>query len=103
MAEYISRERAIEILKASWQFDRANGRTDWRFDDGRRRSIDDIEQAPAEDVKPVMHGVWLPAEKICGFGVITSRKCSLCEEIFVGKVENGTKFCPNCGAEMEKE
>lgn len=58
-----------------------------------------VDEAPAVDAEPVRRGEWLPQY----FDSI----CSACG--YVNKAELGTrmrsdpKFCPKCGAKMDKE
>ena len=57
--------------------------------------IDDfIMSVPAADVRPVVHGKWLPVdEKEDAFD------CSECDAM----VSKRCNFCPHCGADMRKE
>ena len=63
-----------------------------------------IARQPAADVAPVVHGVW---EEVEDFGGDSHWRCSVCgcEWYFEagGPVENGSNYCPNCGARMGKE
>lgn len=64
-----------------------------------------------EDVKPVVHGEWGICDWIeldtHGFGVIrypnAGLKCSNCHYIFKRENFCERNYCPNCGAEMDKE
>lgn len=58
---------------------------------------------PAADVVPVVHGKWEVLDDCSSEGVY----CSVCHKK-VYKVEYAnkrfkTKYCPNCGAKMDKE
>jgi hypothetical protein len=60
-----------------------------------------IKALPAEDVKPVVHGTWIPyTEEVDGCKFIGHR-CSICNEWegFAGSCN----FCPSCGADMRGE
>ena len=63
--------------------------------------FDQIEQYPAADVRPVIHGTWKefgePNEN--GRYEVWYWKCSNCNKIGL----NSYNFCPYCGAEMEKK
>ena len=72
---------------------------DWTIDD----LIAAIEYAPTLNVMPVIHGrpVWInpldPGAKICMWKC--SSLCSVCGDY----VAADWKYCPNCGAKMDKE
>lgn len=56
------------------------------------------------DVQPVKHGQWEEIEEYGGWGG-TYFRCSICGDewdLDTGTpVENGMKYCPNCGAKMD--
>lgn len=84
--EYIGREEAILAVRHSW----AKGLEPTQY----------IEQIPAADVAPVVHGRWI--EKTA-HDRRRYFECSNC-----GKQENKHTairggFCWNCGAKMDKE
>ena len=93
MAEYISREATIKRIKEVYCVGcnsyhgvrcRACGTGD---------AIDMIEDAPAADVAPVVHGRWIEYQIppiIC---------CSNCDWA-TGIEEKNFQHCPNCGAKM---
>lgn len=55
-----------------------------------------IDEFPAADVAPVVHGRWGWVGE-CGFN-----DCYICSEC--GKIAmNDSNYCPNCGAKMDKE
>ena len=90
MAEYIERELAIEALS------RGEG-----CGNVCRRSI---ERILAADVAPVRHGRWKPYhEADIGYDEYGVR-CSNCKfEVENHEVNFIMKYCPNCGAKMDKE
>ena len=65
--------------------------------------VEDIEDAPAADVAPVVHGSWEGStDDWFGTDVYT---CTKCRESYV-LVEGTPKqnlwhYCPNCGAKMD--
>lgn len=59
---------------------------------GTGDAIDIIEDAPAADVAPVVHGRWVFGGDCC---VI----CSECNE--EESNNNHRNYCPNCGAKMD--
>ena len=61
----------------------------------------EIEDAPAADVAPVVHGRWEPCfDENCrcrwGFG-----KCSNCGQEYYAHAIDHYKYCPNYGAKMD--
>ena len=52
-----------------------------------------ILKIPDADVAPVRHGRWLHRKNGVAY-------CSECE---IDAVEDGTEYCPNCGAKMDLE
>ena len=69
-----------------------------------------IENAPAIDAIPVVHGKWIPEDAIhkcteCGFGMFMNMGYYFMdgECIFSGGETFMHNYCPNCGAKMDKE
>lgn len=97
MAEYIEREKAIEVL-LSYPIGTFGGKDIYSAEN--RACRNEIQDIPAADVAPVVHGRWKENDNFDdGFWV-----CSSC-----GFVSEATaahklyKFCPNCGADMREE
>ena len=63
--------------------------------EGWNTAIQIINEAPAADVAPVVHGHWI----ICSDGYYPY--CSVCK--CEPKGREMTKFCGECGAKMDKE
>lgn len=94
--EYIDREAALLAIKQA-------------FEKGEGPSLY-IKRIPAADVAPVVHGQWLNF-----YGDFTVAECDQCASQFEvtfdgeanGALWNGFKqfykYCPNCGAKMDKE
>lgn len=94
--EYIDREKVILAVRHAW----AKGLEPTQY----------IEQIPAADVTPVVHGRWLNF-----YNDFTVAECDQCASQFEvtfdgeanGALWNGFKqfykYCPNCGAKMDKE
>ena len=80
MTEYIERERAMQIAFTSPFFSNA--------------LIEEIKVIPAADVAPVIHSKW----EICCDGYYPY--CLNCKAEPPGR--EMTKYCPNCGAKMDK-
>lgn len=96
MDEFISREATIKRIKKVYCVG-CNSYNGVRCRAcGTGDAIDIIEDAPAADVAPVVHGRWgnngIPGSMLCG--------CSAC-----GFTCGASSFfyCPNCGAKMDGE
>lgn len=92
MPEYIDREKAVDALL-----------TEMCMTGYQSRVINVIRMIEKEDVAPVVHARWEEVEEFpwgdCHW------KCSACgiEWCFIEGTpeDNGTRFCPNCGAKMD--
>ena len=117
--EYIEREAFVEQKREQYCKDCArrkgmrNGKYKTLYEIGeapcRACGIDDVlndvEDFPATDVRPVVRGKWIefPAalaykDAYCDTHIV----CSACEAVF-DIMDNDTErfnFCPNCGADM---
>ena len=85
MAEYIDRE---ELLTHQYNASHSN----WPQLAEMVVGVEDIEDAPAADVAPVVHGRKIEDGDIGCFWL-----CSLCGEC----LPYGANYCPNCGAKMD--
>lgn len=91
MAEYIKREATIKRIEEVYCAD-CNSYNGVRCRAcGTGDAIDMIEDAPAADVAPVVHGRWV-------FGGDGCVICSECNE--EESNDNHRNYCPNCGAKM---
>ncbi len=113
MKEYIEKEAAIKDAEfiRTYLNDLHDGgwleitNVDWRV---LTDMIDDVEDIPPANVKPVVRGEWIDggwegdkAFQIDGRGNCWHvSKCSVC-----GFKKKGAKsnYCPNCGADMRKD
>ena len=94
MAEYIEREAAKRALADSDVVPKYKA-------DNRPVTDKIIDDIPAADVAPVVHGKWVPSDGNPGFLV-----CSACEDCYVVAEwadEKKWMYCPACGAKMDKE
>ena len=82
MYDLISRKALIE---KAWEADTQCGYV-------QVVDVGDIEDAPAVDAAPVVHGEWIELHEENGHEVGT---CSHCLHVRI--VDN---YCPNCGAKM---
>lgn len=93
MAEYVDREKLLERMK--YYFEHTGGDAHYTYGVAMR----EIENAPAEEVLPVVHGEWKVTVLEDHYGVVRtgSPHCSVC-----GKTSPcRTAFCPNCFAKMD--
>ena len=89
MAEYIKRD----AIKA-----RLEDLVDWCQDlrkPGLEQALAMLNEEPAADVAPVVHGVWVCVNKI---DPISGYRCSKCRRRVGFDL---TPYCPNCGAKMD--
>lgn len=95
MAEYIEREKTVELL-------RSLGNREYRKEKGTIQDaikmISYPEYTPTADVAQVVHAEWV----VCGDGDNVPWMCSHCGKTTAHKykVIYG-KYCPNCGAKMD--
>ena len=97
MAEYIERERTVELL-------RSLGNREYRREKGTIqdaiKTISYPEYTPAADVAPVVHGRWIGAP-ICGNDNCRCSECGSWHNIHANlRGEIMQKYCHNCGAKM---
>ena len=93
MAEYIDREKLMERMK--YYFEHTAGDAHYTYG----VAMQEIENAPAEDVVPVVHGEWnetkYPFCNVCPHcRMVIDRTCI---KLNSGKLN----LCPNCGAKMD--
>ena len=97
MKEYIERAQLLKNLG---------------YDETRRADVlpgstfDIVLKEPAADVAEVRHGRWIPSD-MGGGEPDEAYICSECGEpwslIDGNPAENNMRYCPNCGARMDKE
>ena len=100
MAEYITKEAAIEVFERGDAdvIENYGDGCDFGFSRGAIKSA--INSIPAADVAPVVHGRWIHDGRRIKSGIDWCH-CSECE-----KSDNfcaRTNYCPNCGAKMDGE
>lgn len=95
--EYIEREDAVAVIEEKQKELCPVGRYGRGYVYGSDREkydnwdeiIDALENLPAADVVPVVHGLW-----------VKGTPNPYCSECFV-ECRDETTFCPNCGAKMD--
>jgi len=86
MAEYIEREKALDVINLADFIADEHGLL--LYADSAQARLLDI---PSADVQPVVHGHWM--ELPDGFC-----RCSVCQKL--DTISNHLKYCSNCGAKM---
>lgn len=96
MDEYIKRRRLFNALADYWKIP-----LDWDGEIAQpcEDALAFIENAPEEDVAPVVHGRWLHVHVAV---VDTTGDCSACNTEAVWRTRRKPySICPNCGARMD--
>nr|DAQ30258.1 MAG TPA: hypothetical protein [Caudoviricetes sp.] len=75
---------------------------------GLREAAHMIEEAPAVDAVPVVHGQWIGeadgyADGELVYDVWICSKCDYCIDDGTDNPELLPNYCPNCGAKMDEE
>ena len=91
MAEYIDRE---ELLTHQYNASHSN----WPQLAEMVVGVEDIEDAPAADVAPVVHGRWMYEKTEGGFHIW---RCSRCGRDMNDNPEGIDLYCYHCGAKMD--
>lgn len=94
MAEYITKEALKERFtkRLVWLKRDIHDKYSEGLYDGCEYDAHLIDEIPAADVAPVVHGRWIAThDEFCS--------CSLCKYP-VHAVWSQTNYCPNCGAKM---
>lgn len=106
MAEYIEREALLNSICYETCGIAFCGATNCAF-------IAKVCSAPAADVSPVVHGLWMPIREsemtgwdpaVAGRDPIGGYICSACKEEAVYDCNDEfvlSNYCPNCGAKMD--
>ena len=106
MADYIDRQKAIDLIAEKqrslcppgrWGRSQVYG-SDRDEYDSLEEAMDQLENIPAADVAPVVHGSWVEDMS----KTIPTAKCSVCEKVFQAYYKD-YQYCPRCGAKMLKE
>jgi hypothetical protein len=88
MDEYIARGKFLDYMKGTSRYFNV------KFD---------IENFPAADVAPVVHGRWIGAP-LCGNDNCRCSECGSWHNVHANlRGEIIQKYCPNCGAKMDLE
>ena len=93
MAEYIEREKVLEIAKDKYYSDFHKSMADLTS----LREL--LEDSPTADVAEVRHSYWQCSNVRMSSRDITCRYCHRTETISNGKED--FEYCPHCGAKMD--
>lgn len=97
MADYISKQKVLDYLNG--YLHSLGDDADTLFNRGQRRalinSIQDILAVKVTDVQPVKRGKWSRLDYDIGHDHV----CSVCK----CKNDRQSRFCPDCGADMQNE
>ena len=95
MARYIDKEKTLKIIydfKENCEYINYGTLLD---------IIREIHELPTEDVQPIVRGKW--NDWYFENGYTDAFHCQVCQHLFaVTQGKENMKFCPNCGAKMEK-
>ena len=96
IAEYIERGTGVSIFRA-----KANMAVLMDAAPYFEKAAQMLEQLPAADVAPVVHGRWIGAP-LCGNDNCRCSECGSWHNIHANlRGEIMQKYCPNCGAKMD--
>lgn len=87
MSEYITRERALEILNDIGGCGAEPGSYTAGWDEAINAAYEAIQDEPAADVAPVVHGEWLNID-----GDYTFAACSICETAYEVATEEEIQY-----------
>lgn len=93
MTEYISREKAIEVIKNYGKGAISDGMKTLDPVDDMVYLAKAIDLIPAANVSEVKHGHWKKDKN--------KRACSLCGFVYYQNGDDNFSFCPDCGAKMD--
>lgn len=129
MAEYIKRTEELMLamnagaraIEHTWRYYGAVYTKDLVADNPQEisyllaaKALLEASDAPAADVAPVVHGLWMPIREsemtgwdpaVAGRDPIGGYICSVCKEEAVYDCNDEfvlSNFCPNCGAKMQE-
>ena len=101
MAEYIEREALRDSVESIDWYSVYRGKltTGANSENALYKANDiysAIDNAPAADVAPVVHGRWIYDKKA------QRPYCSVCKGYFYGATNSPMSYCPNCGTKMDE-
>ncbi|UNI72458.1 MAG: DNA-directed RNA polymerase [Chaetfec virus UA24_244] len=110
MPEYIEREAALNAIEKmrpdGKMYEHKNGYTTLVCAD---EAIDEINNIPAADIAPVVHGRWEETDWVYYDGHSECVRipkdgylCTACRRVIRKNKFLNSDFCPNCGARMDK-
>lgn len=102
MSECITRERALEILNDIGGCGAEPGSYTAGWDEAINAAYEAIQDEPAADVAPVVHGHWTLERDPDDGNKPVCYHCSVCDSDGCHtSIRIAYKYCPNCGAKMD--
>ena len=94
MAEYIERKQALDLIESA---------ATWGWSENR--IYDEMQDIPAADVAPVVHGRWDDSGRYTFPSGSTAVRCTNCGCALTESEYhlNNWNYCPVCGAKMDGE
>lgn len=101
--DLISREALMQFPIRIDHYDRVHGSEEFVL--GIETVLEYAQNLPAVEAVPVVHGRWIhtTTEDDDWGGTFHHYACSVCGWSMGGNPEGWGKYCPNCGAKMDKE
>lgn len=102
MADFIKRADALKVIET------ANSMVSSLIEATTKLCVT-MDRIAAADVAPVRHGRWVLTTQPLGWRDEDCAECSECGEDFVldewgiDDVKDAMRYCPNCGALMDKD
>ena len=95
MTEYIDREVLEKLLNERLEFLRKEYGCYDHYASGYAEAVELVEETPAADVAPVVHGTW----KLLGNGDGVCDQCHMLQK-HIWDDDNSQRYCGCCGAIM---
>lgn len=103
MNEYITRERALEILNDIGGCGAEPESYTAGWDEAINAAYEAIQSEPAADVAPVVHGRWIRFKEPDSETGYIHMRCSVCTAYWSDPSHaDHFRYCPSCGAKMDE-
>lgn len=91
----INEKNLLDIMQIKKDELKSNAPFNDEFCRGFAFAMEFVKQEPTIEAEPVVHGEWVPHNRMTRSPLVVNYACSEC-----GKDGHKTNFCPNCGADM---